>query len=128
MTLAIGADDSDNTTWPFLLINLAFALLFANGLRKGYRWAWWCAVVLACVPVLGAVIIVVIFIVTIWVPIDDFTTEGVAQFAADSFIWLAYLVLLIRGRRSFRAAASASSNRSAARSWQKNNSSSLPRK
>ena len=96
------ADDVEDTTWPFLILNLAFAVLFANGLRKGYRWAWWCAVVLACVPVLGAVIIVVVFIVTIWVPIDDFTTEGVAQFAADSIIWLAYLVLLIRGRRSFR--------------------------
>ena len=41
-----GPADDDPESWYFLIIDMAISLFIANGLRKGYRWAWWVAVIL----------------------------------------------------------------------------------
>ena len=45
-----GPVDDPVTGWG-VLISLAITLLIANGLRRGYRWAWWVEVILESITV-----------------------------------------------------------------------------
>ena len=86
-----------------MLINLAIAILIANGLRHGFRWAWWLAVLQACLPLLLSTLVVVIFII---VPLAELQADadfvGLGDLAAYSILSLAFLLLLLLGRGAFR--------------------------
>ena len=71
------ATDNNTDSWYILLINLVITLLIANGLRHGYRWAWWVEIVLLAIPVLVTVLIVVLFVVLVFVPDQDATFDDV---------------------------------------------------
>ena len=65
---------------------MAISLFIANGLRKGYRWAWWIAVVLSGFQVLFAALISVLVIIVLIVsevdPDAETDLNGVPQFLA----------------------------------------------
>ncbi len=96
------ATDNNTDSWYILLINLVITLLIANGLRHGYRWAWWVEIVLVAIPVLVSVLIVVLFVVLLFVPDQDAKFDDVSQFAANGLLSLGIFVLLIAARRSFK--------------------------
>ncbi len=101
-----GPPDDDVEAWYFLIIDMAISLFIANGLRKGYRWAWWIAVVLSGFQVVFAALISVLVIVVLIVSeVDadaDTDLNGVPQLLAGSTLYLAFLIVLILGRSAFR--------------------------
>ena len=96
------ATDTDTDTWYVLLINLVIALLVANGLRRGYRWAWWVEIVPAALVIAVGVLIAVALVVELVAPDQDIELDGVSEFAPNAILSLATFVLLIAARRSFR--------------------------
>ena len=100
-----GQPQDDPEAWYFLIVDMAISLFIANGLRKGYRWAWWIAVVLSGIQVFFAgLITVVLVLVAIFDPADFDTGDlnGVPQFLASATLYLAFIIVLIAGRRAFR--------------------------
>ena len=97
------ADDTPESWWV-LLIELALFLLVANGLRRGYRWSWWFAVVLCSLVVLLAALVLVAAVIVIFAPdAGDLDIDGgLPGFIAGSLLYLVFLVLLIAGRGAFR--------------------------
>ncbi|MEP6562032.1 MAG: DUF2156 domain-containing protein [Nakamurella sp.] len=97
-----GPVDDETDTWWVTLIILAISVLIANGLRRGYRLAWWVAVIVACFPVLLVALVALFAIVVIFVPEADVTVDEVPQLIANAVLYLGFLLLLILGRRAFR--------------------------
>ncbi|GGM10514.1 bifunctional lysylphosphatidylglycerol flippase/synthetase MprF [Nakamurella endophytica] len=95
------AEDGSDGVWWALALNLLIALLIANGLRRGYRWAWWVEVVVLAIPLLLALGVIVLLVAAQFVDDADITLDDVLQFAASSLFSLAFFVLLIAARRSF---------------------------
>jgi lysylphosphatidylglycerol synthetase-like protein (DUF2156 family) len=84
------------------VIYLAISLLIANGLRRGYRWAWWVAVVLSSFVVMIVALAAVVLVILLFVPSDEDTATGLPQAFAAGVLYLPFLVVLILGRRAFR--------------------------
>ncbi|HEY5882615.1 MAG TPA: DUF2156 domain-containing protein [Nakamurella sp.] len=99
-----GPTDDTPESWWFLIIELALFLLVANGLRRGYRWAWWVTVVLCSLVILLAALVVAVAILLLLVPdTGDMDIDGgLPAFLAQALLFLAYLILLIAGRGAFR--------------------------
>jgi len=101
-----GPPDDGPEAWYFLVIYLAISLLIANGLRRGYRLAWWIAVVLSGFQVFFAVLLGALLVVVALVagsdPDADITIDGAPQFLASGVLYTAYLIMLIAGRSAFR--------------------------
>jgi len=97
-----GRVDEQPDAWWVLLILLAISLLIANGLRKGHRGAWWVAVVLASFPVTVVALVVVVAIIAVFVPDADVVIDEIPQIIASAVLYLAFLLLLVLGRRAFR--------------------------
>ncbi len=98
-----GSDDSGDNTWWVLAIELAITLLIANGLRRGYRWAWWVQVIsLAFLVLLGVLVFLLWIVVLVTGQSAEAEFTGVSGFAANVLVSLAFFVMLIAGRRSFR--------------------------
>ncbi len=99
-----GPSDDTPDSWWFLIIQLALFLLVANGLRRGYRWAWWFTVVLCSIVVLLAALVLVVAVILLFTPDpgDLDITGGLPAFFAQALLYLVYLVLLIAGRGAFR--------------------------
>jgi len=97
-----GPVNDEPDTWWVMLIILVVSLLIANGLRKGYRVAWWVAVVLACFPVALVALVTLVAIIVVFVPDADVTFDEVPQLIANAVLYLGFLLLLILGRRAFR--------------------------
>jgi len=98
-----GPPDDDTDTWWGLLIYLAISLFIANGLRKGYRWAWWVAVILSGLTVLLVVLVSALAILLLFLPEDtDADLVGVPQLIASGVLYLPFLIILIAGRQAFR--------------------------
>ncbi len=99
-----GPTDDTPDSWWFLIIQLALFLLVANGLRRGYRWAWWFTVVLCSIVVLLAALVLVVAVILLFTPDpgDLDITGGLPAFFAQALLYLVYLVLLIAGRGAFR--------------------------
>ena len=97
-----GPPDDAPEAWYVLVITLAISLFIANGLRKGYRWAWWVAVVMAVLPLLVVALVVVVVIIALFVPDADLALDGIPQLIASAVLYLAFLVVLILGRGAFR--------------------------
>ncbi len=97
-----GPPDDAPEAWYGLVITLAISLFIANGLRKGYRWAWWVAVVLAILPMLLVGLVIVLAIILAFAPDADIELDGIPQLIASAVLYLAFLVVLILGRSAFR--------------------------
>ncbi len=69
-------------------------VLIADQLRRGKRWAWWVAVVIGALNVVGTVLTVVLVIFT------DVSTEG-AVTLGTTLLWALLLAILIPGRFAF---------------------------
>ncbi|MBM9468374.1 bifunctional lysylphosphatidylglycerol flippase/synthetase MprF [Nakamurella leprariae] len=97
-----GSTSDEPISWTYLLPMLLISGLIANGLRKGYRWAWWWGVVLCVLPLLLMVLVVTFLIIGAFVPDADIEIDGAPELFATSLIWVALLVMLIAGRQAFR--------------------------
>ncbi len=97
-----GVPDDAPEAWYGLILYLAISLFIANGLRKGYRWAWWVAVIVAAIPVLVVVLVAVLLIILAFAPNADITIEGLPQIIASGTLYVSFLVVLILGRSAFR--------------------------
>jgi len=95
-------ESTGDTSWIFSTIAVVISLLIANGLRKGYRWAWRVSVVLCLLPLLLLIAVLVIVVVVEIVDPADASTDGVADAAASAVLYLAFLLVLILGRSAFR--------------------------
>jgi phosphatidylglycerol lysyltransferase len=77
-----------------VVVDVVVIALILDGLRKGRRWAWWCGVVLGGLNTVAALVLAV----------DGLSgREGTAIAVAAGALWLAELVVLLIGRRAFRA-------------------------
>ena len=98
-----GPPDDVPETWYGLLITLAISLFIANGLRKGYRWSWWIAVIVSGLYVLLMVLVLLVIVLALVLDGDeDLELDGAPQLFAGGSLYLAFLVVLILGRRAFR--------------------------
>ncbi|GAA2003111.1 DUF2156 domain-containing protein [Nakamurella flavida] len=99
----LGVDDGvdDTATW-FVLGILLLTVLIANGLRRGYRWAWVTEIVLLALPLLLVVLVIAVWILSLIFPDADLDLDGIPEFVATSVITASFLVMLIVTRRSFR--------------------------
>ncbi len=95
-------ESTGNTSWIFSTIAFVVSLLIANGLRRGYRWAWRVSVVLCLLSVvLVLVVVVLVTVVEIATPAEG-TVDGIADAAASAVLYVAFLIVLILGRSAFR--------------------------
>ena len=101
LTIFGPSDDSAEIWWVFW-VELLVAIVIANGLRKGYRLAWWFAVVLACIPLLFGALVVVLAVLAIFLTDLEVTIDGLPQFTSDLLLWLAFLLLLLLAKRAFQ--------------------------
>ncbi|KAF2420472.1 DUF2156 domain-containing protein [Microbacterium sp. B35-30] len=84
-------------------IDTVVILVVANGLRRGRRWSWVVAVILAAVNVLTALLVLVVIIVASEAQLEA-AIDGETELAlASGAMWLLMLVYLILVRRAFRA-------------------------
>ncbi len=84
-------------------VDTVVILVVANGLRRGRRWSWVVAVILAAINVLTALLVLVVIIVTSEAQLEA-TIDGETELAlASGAMWLLMLVYLILVRRAFRA-------------------------
>jgi lysylphosphatidylglycerol synthetase-like protein (DUF2156 family) len=100
----LGPSEDTPEAWWVLIIELAVFLLVANGLRRGYRWAWWVTVVLCSLIVLLAAVVAAVAVILLFAPdTGDLDVDGgLPEFFAQSLLYLLYLILLIAGRGAFR--------------------------
>ena len=99
-----GPSQDTPESWWVLLIELAVFLLVANGLRRGYRWAWWVTVALCSLIVLLTLLVAAVAVILLFADdVGDLDIEGgLPEFFAQSLLYLVYLILLIAGRGAFR--------------------------
>lgn len=84
-------------------LDAAVILLIANGLRRGRRWAWVLAIILASLNVLSGALILALIILTSEAQLE-LQIDGETELAlASGVLWLLILVYLIVVRRAFRA-------------------------
>jgi lysylphosphatidylglycerol synthetase-like protein (DUF2156 family) len=100
----LGPSQDTPESWWVLIIELALFLFVANGLRRGYRWAWWCTVILCSLIVVFALLVGLIAILLAFDPgAGDLDIDGgLPEFFAQSLLYLVYMVMLIAGRGAFR--------------------------
>ncbi|WP_341995350.1 DUF2156 domain-containing protein [Microbacterium sp. LWH7-1.2] len=88
--------------WDFL-IDVVIIVIIANGLRRGRRWAWVLAVILAVFNILTALLVGVAIILASEAQVEA-TIDGETELSlASGAMWLLVLVYLIWVRRAFRA-------------------------
>lgn len=109
ITLIVPTDGPFGPTEPAsgglvdVAIDAVVILLVANGLRRGRRWSWIVAVVLAAVNILTAALVVVLIVLTSERQLET-TIDGETELSlAGGVLWLLMLVYLIWVRRAFRA-------------------------
>ena len=108
----LGLADDNNDGWVVTILLLLFTLAIANGLRHGYRWAWWAEVILQGL-LLALVLLVVVAVVVGAIGGGSIELDGIPEFFASSALALAIFVLLIAARRSFRVPRRRKRNRDA---------------
>jgi lysylphosphatidylglycerol synthetase-like protein (DUF2156 family) len=97
-----GSNGEADDVWWVTVITLVIQLLIANGLRQGRRWAWWIELVLLSLSILLAVLVVAAIIYAAYDPDVDISLNDVGSFLANAVLSLAFFVLLIVNRRTFR--------------------------
>jgi lysylphosphatidylglycerol synthetase-like protein (DUF2156 family) len=92
-----------------ILIGAGISLVLAEGLRRGRRWAWRWAIALGVLS--GALLLVLSVALAVAVEsgtisIDDLgpASTSTAEVVADLVLWSTQLVVLVLGRKAFRAA------------------------
>lgn len=97
----------ENSPEAASLIDVAFdlttSLLIANGLRRGRRWAWVWALVLAGLNILGIPFIVLAVGAVGWDEVEAALGGTPSLSIATILLWLFLLVYLVRVRRAFQA-------------------------
>ena len=95
-------ESTGDDSWIYSLFAFVVSLLVANGLRHGYRWAWWVSVVLCVLPLVLVVAGLAIVIVAEFVAPAEVDVDGIADVAASAVLYLAFLIVLLLGRSAFR--------------------------
>ncbi|WP_345801029.1 DUF2156 domain-containing protein [Microbacterium sp. AZCO] len=96
-----GHTDAVDGPWVDAAIDAAVALFFADGLRRGRRWAWGWTVGWAIFNVVIAALLVALLLSGaggVQATLGDFSVS-----IATSTLWLLFLVYLVWVRRAFRA-------------------------
>lgn len=78
-----------------VLLDAVVIGVVANALRQGRLWAWWVTTVLAVANLVSAVVAVVLIA-------TGHLVRGAPVTLGGALLWLAVLVLLLRGRHAFR--------------------------
>ena len=97
-----GPTNDETDAWWVLIILLTVTLLVANGIRRGYRWAWWLEILAQGVTVLLGVVIGVLVLVSFLATDLTLVIDDPGQFVANMVFSLLLFVLLIVFRDSFR--------------------------
>ena len=98
----LGVADADDTAGWVVLVLVAIGLMIANGLRRGYRWAWWVEIALLSIPLLLVALVLLVLIIVQFDDTAELVLDGVPEFIATSLLTLGFLIMLILARRSFR--------------------------
>jgi phosphatidylglycerol lysyltransferase len=85
---------AQSSVWGVAL-DVAVVAVILNGLRKGRRWAWWCAIALGALNVGAAVVFVL--------RERSGDLPGTSLAITGGVLWLGEVALLVVGRRAFRA-------------------------
>lgn len=97
-----GHTDAIGGPWIDTVVDVAVALFFANGLRRGRRWAWGWTVAYSAFNVVIAAVLVVLYVTPLSAQVDgslgDFSVE-----VATSMLWLLFLIYLLVVRHAFRS-------------------------
>ncbi|MEU1971764.1 DUF2156 domain-containing protein [Microbacterium sp. NPDC019599] len=88
--------------WINAALDAAVALFFANGLRRGRRWAWGWTLAYALLSVGVAVLYLVVLLGPLGASLQE-SIGDVSVALATSALWLLFLVYLVLVRRAFRA-------------------------
>lgn len=97
----LGPTGADDTPAIEVAILLVVMVLVMRGLSHGRRLAWWVMVVVAALAALFALLVGVLLVIAAIVD-GDVSVEGAPMFVTGGVFWVAYLILLIAGRRAFR--------------------------
>ncbi|GAA5200940.1 DUF2156 domain-containing protein [Microbacterium jejuense] len=109
ITLIVPTDGPFGPTEPAsggfidIAIDAVVILVVANGLRRGRRWSWIVAIVLAAVNILTAALVVVLIILTSERQLETTIDSETELSLASGVMWLLMLIYLIWVRRAFRA-------------------------
>lgn len=98
----LGANETSAGDWGDVLIDVVVIALVANGIRRGYRLAWWIAVALGVFNVLTLFAVVALIEVLMAAGAADGLDEVLGQVLAPAVLWLAELGILIAARGAFR--------------------------
>ncbi|WP_243075970.1 bifunctional lysylphosphatidylglycerol flippase/synthetase MprF [Microbacterium sp. SS28] len=97
-----GHTDAVGGPWIDVAIDVVVVLFFADGLRRGRRWAWGWTLAYALLNIATAILIVGILVS----PFADDLRDSVGDTSvtlATSALWLLFFVYLVWVRRAFRA-------------------------
>ncbi len=97
-----GATGSEDLTLLNIGINLTVTVALSNGLRNGRRRAWWVAVVLAGGHTLAGLLLPGGALLALLAG-TEFDADGIGMFIANQIAWTAVFLVLVIGRREFRA-------------------------
>lgn len=97
-----GETEAVRGPWLDVVIDVVVALLLANGLRRGRRWAWIWTIVLAALNVVTALLLVALLAFVDQSDLDQ-QVGDISVSLAQSALWGALLVFLIWVRGAFRA-------------------------
>lgn len=98
-----GATEPASGGFLDVAIDTVVILLVANGLRRGRRWSWIVAIILAALNIVFAVIIITAIRIATEAQVEA-QIDGETELAiASGFLWLLMLVYLLWVRRAFRA-------------------------
>lgn len=88
--------------WDFL-IDVVIILIIANGLRRGRRWSWVLAVILAIFNIVTALLVAAAIIIASEAQVEA-TIDGETELSlASGVMWLLMFIYLIWVRHAFRA-------------------------
>ncbi|WP_243753039.1 DUF2156 domain-containing protein [Leucobacter ruminantium] len=97
----LGAHDPVPGAFIDVAIDIVVIALIANGIRKGYRLAWWVAIVLGLYNIVVAIAAAIAF--PLLPEPDGFLSGDLrAQILAPAVFWLVVLLFLIVGSNAFR--------------------------
>lgn len=94
-------DGETETGWVFV-VTLLITLLIFNGLRRGYRWAWWLQLIQNGLVVALSLLVGVVWLATVIAPDLEAEWEGLPNLAANAVFSGSLFVFLLVARSSFR--------------------------
>ena len=98
-----GSPDLSGTSLVDLLADVVIVGLIAHGIRRGYRFAWVIALILAALNVLTGALGAGLLVLDLEDATGSLSRDPLSIAAADSALWLLMLVYLVVTHRAFRA-------------------------